>query len=207
MAALQFETPIGAFPAPIVTTPKCYLRSYDPRDAPAASSLANDAEVVRFLRDRFPHPYTLEDSQTFIKSALDAKPVLDFAIFATPGGSGGEGEFAGGMGLTPGRDVQSRTWELGYWIGQKFWGQSIATMAVKAFARWAFQTFPELHRLEAEAYHMNAGSIRVLEKVGFTKDGVRREAACKKGVVMVSSRLRPSLPVTSRSLLFMIYVC
>ncbi|KAK7908051.1 hypothetical protein PG985_015354 [Apiospora marii] len=186
MATLQTETPIGALPAPIVTTPKCYLRSYDPRDAPAASSLANDAEVVRFLRDRFPHPYTLEDSQTFIKSTLEADPVLDFAIFATPGAGdeGGEGEFAGGMGLTPGRDVQSRTWELGYWIGQKFWGQGIATMAVEAFARWAFQTFPELHRLEAEAYHLNAGSIRVLEKAGFTKDGVRRGAACKKGVVM-----------------------
>ncbi|KAK8056288.1 acetyltransferase [Apiospora rasikravindrae] len=183
MATLQTKTPDGAFPAPIVTTSKCYLRPYDPRDAPAASSLANDAEVVRFLRDRFPHPYTLEDSHTFIKSTLEAKPVLDFAVFATPNGDC-EGEFAGGMGLTPGRDVQSRTWELGYWIGQKFWGQGIATMAVKAFARWAFQTFPELHRLEAEAYHMNAGSIRVLEKAGFTKDGVRRSAACKKGVVM-----------------------
>ncbi|KAK7970718.1 Acetyltransferase [Apiospora saccharicola] len=186
MATLQTETLNGAFPAPIVTTPKCYLRPYDPRDAPAASSLANDAEVVRFLRDRFPHPYTLEDSQTFIKSTLEAKPVVDFAIFATTPGGGGEGEFAGGLGLTPGRDVQSRTWELGYWIGQKFWGQGIATMAVQAFVRWAFQTFPELHRIQAEAYHMNVGSMRVLEKAGFTKDGVMRGAACKKGVVIVS---------------------
>ncbi|KAK7989212.1 aldehyde dehydrogenase [Apiospora arundinis] len=183
-ATQQTEAPSGALPATIVTTPKCYLRPYDLRDAPAASSLANDAEVVRFLRDRFPHPYTLADSESFIKSTLEAKPALDFAIFATPDGEGSEGEFAGGMGLTPGRDVQSRTWELGYWVGQKFWGQGIATTAVKAFARWAFQTFPELHRIEAEAYHMNLGSMRVLEKAGFTKDGVRRGAACKKGVVM-----------------------
>ncbi|KAK8049546.1 Acetyltransferase [Apiospora phragmitis] len=188
MATLQTEPASGAFPARIVTTPICYLRPYDLRDAPAASLLANDAEVVRFLRDRFPHPYTLEDSHTFIKSTLEAKPVLDFAVFATPNGGGegedGEGEFAGGMGLTPGRDVRSRTWELGYWIGQKFWGQGIATTAVQAFVRWAFQTFPELHRLEAEVYQMNAGSMRVLEKAGFTKDGVMRGAVCKKGVVM-----------------------
>ncbi|KAK8114659.1 hypothetical protein PG999_006728 [Apiospora kogelbergensis] len=184
MATLQTEAPDGAFPAVIVATPKCYLRPYDLRDAPAASAQANDAEVVRFLRDRFPHPYTLADSETFISSTLEAKPTLDFAIFATPGGEGSEAEFAGGMGLTPGRDVQSHTWELGYWVGQKFWGQGIATMAVRAFAPWAFRTFPELYRIEAEAYDMNFGSMRVLEKAGFTKDGVRRGAACKKGVVM-----------------------
>ncbi|KAK6864489.1 hypothetical protein PG995_001017 [Apiospora arundinis] len=173
----QTEAPSGALPATIVTTPKCYLRPYDLRDAPAASSLANDAEVVRFLRDRFPHPYTLADSESFIKSTLEAKPALDFAIFATPDGEGSEGEFAGGMGLTPGRDVQSRTWELGYWVGQKFWGQGIATTAVKAFARWAFKTFPELHRIEAEAYHMNLG-----EHAGPGEGGVhqgRRAARCR----------------------------
>ena len=53
-----------------------------------------------------------------------------------------------------------------------------------AFVRWAFQNFPDLLRIEAGVYGGNHGSMKVLERVGFTKEGIRRSAVCKRGIVM-----------------------
>ncbi|ORY62253.1 acetyltransferase, partial [Pseudomassariella vexata] len=162
----------------IVVTEKCYIRPYEHSDATASQPAANDPEVSRFLRNRFPSPYTLENAHSFIKMAIEARPVVDFAVFKS------DGTFAGGIGLTPGSDVTYRTYELGYWTGKDAWGQGITTSAVTGFCRWAFVAFPEMLRLEAEVCHENAASVRVLEKAGFIREGVKRQAYCKKGVVM-----------------------
>lgn len=81
-------------------------------------------------------------------------------------------------------DVESRTWEVGYWIAKDHWGKGVATAAIKGFTRWAFTTFPDILRFEAKVYEGNKGSMKVLERIGFTKEGIRRQSVFKHGKVM-----------------------
>ncbi|KAF3059632.1 putative ribosomal N-acetyltransferase YdaF [Daldinia childiae] len=165
-------------PAPIVTTDKCIIRAYAPSDAEGAVAAANYPELVQYMRNTFPHPYTLDSANYWINLCLNSDPMVNFGIF-TP-----EGIFAGGIGLTPYKDIEYRTWEIGYWVGKDFWGKGIATSALKAFSVWAFERFPELIRIEAVVFIENIASQKVLERVGYTKEGIRRQAVCKKEKIM-----------------------
>lgn len=65
------------------------------------------------------------------------------------------------------------TGTLGYWIGQPYAGKGLATAAVRAVAGFAFRSV-RLHRLEASCLPTNLASRRVLERVGFRKEGEAR---------------------------------
>jgi len=64
--------------------------------------------------------------------------------------------------------------ELGYWIGQPYWGSGLATEAVTALLRFAFEDL-ELNRVQASYLPRNPASGRVLEKVGMQREGLHRE--------------------------------
>ncbi|KAI0122449.1 acyl-CoA N-acyltransferase [Daldinia grandis] len=165
-------------PEPIVTTDKCIIRAYLPSDAEGAVAAANFPELVQYMRNTFPYPYTLDSANYWINFSINGDPMVNFGIF-TP-----EGTFAGGIGLTPHQDIEYRTWEIGYWVGKEFWGKGIATSALKGFSAWAFKQFPELIRIEAGVFIGNIASEKVLERAGYTKEGIRRQAICKKGRII-----------------------
>jgi len=73
--------------------------------------------------------------------------------------------------------------EIAYVLGSKYWGKGIATCAVKQMVNvtFAFSEFSYLERLEALVDVDNVGSQRVLEKVGFQKEGVLRKYVFFKG--------------------------
>jgi RimJ/RimL family protein N-acetyltransferase len=71
--------------------------------------------------------------------------------------------------------------ELGYWLGEQFWGRGLMTAAIRCFLAWAVPRF-ELTRVYAEVFDGNPASARALEKVGFERVGVLRKAAVKRGV-------------------------
>ncbi|XP_065859225.1 uncharacterized protein [Euphorbia lathyris] len=62
--------------------------------------------------------------------------------------------------------------ELGYVLAYKYWGKGIVTKAVKLMGKIIFSDFPGLERVEALVDDENVGSQRVLEKAGFTREGV-----------------------------------
>lgn len=93
-------------------------------------------------------------------------------------------QYIGALGVMPGDDVEYRTWELGYWLTPTAWGRGYMTEAVRGFTRWAFATWPALHRIEATPFAGNAPSCRLLGKCGFVEEGRRRGAAEKGGVVV-----------------------
>ncbi|EME88943.1 uncharacterized protein MYCFIDRAFT_127281, partial [Pseudocercospora fijiensis CIRAD86] len=90
----------------------------------------------------------------------------------------------GSVGLDFGDDVYHRTAELGYWIGEEYWGKGIMSIVVPAFVRWAWKTFGILIRINAEANEGNLGSIRTLVKAGFAYEGKRINAIVKMGEVL-----------------------
>ncbi len=136
-------------------------------------TLANDHDVWRQLYDRFPHPYTHADAEEWI--ALNAKQTTlsTFAICDAEGP-------IGSVGLTL-RDADYRhSAEIGYWLGQPFWGRGIATTAVKAATTYAFESLA-LTRIEAHIFARNLASARVLEKAGYHREGYLRNASMKEG--------------------------
>lgn len=72
---------------------------------------------------------------------------------------------------------------IGYALSAEFWGLGIATIAIKMAVVDVFKKFAYLVRLEALVEEENKGSIRVLEKVGFTKEGLMRKYGFNKGEI------------------------
>ncbi|KAL4200245.1 hypothetical protein AMTRI_Chr03g55410 [Amborella trichopoda] len=71
--------------------------------------------------------------------------------------------------------------ELGYVLASHYWGQGLATCAVKMVISNIFEEIPELERLEALVDVQNVRSQRVLERVGFVKDGLLRKYLVFRG--------------------------
>lgn len=69
---------------------------------------------------------------------------------------------------------------LGYWMGARYANKGYMTAAVRAVAGFAFDTL-RLNRIEAACLPHNAASIRLLEKVGFTREGYARRYLCIDG--------------------------
>lgn len=91
-------------------------------------------------------------------------------------------ECVGSIGVKPGADVHARSAEVGYWLGEAAWGRGIATEAAAGYVAWVFETVPGVERLSGCVYGGNAASMRVLEKIGFRREGKLRKAIWKKGV-------------------------
>ncbi|KAG7573310.1 Acyl-CoA N-acyltransferase [Arabidopsis suecica] len=97
----------------------------------------------------------------------------------------------GSISVTP---VDKIRGEIGYVLGSKYWGKGIATEAVRLVAAEIFKENPEMERLEALVDVDNVGSQKVLEKVGFVREGVMRKFMYLKGNVrdMVMFSFLPS---------------
>ena len=152
---------------------KCLLREWRVSDAEAIAHHANNRRIWRNLRDRFPHPYTLEDAHHWIEFAAAESPQLSFAITVN-------NEAVGGIGLSLGQDIERRSAEIGYWLGEEFWGRGIVTEAVQAVTEYGFTKF-DLCRIWASVFAWNPASGRVLEKAGFVREAILRKSATKDG--------------------------
>jgi len=152
------------------------VRSFRPDDAEALARNANNRNVSRNMRDTFPHPYELSNAHGWIGFASNQSPELNFAIATAS-------EMIGGIGLTLQSDVNRRSAEIGYWLGEPHWGQGIATTALKAMTDWAFAEF-DLVRLYGEVFEWNPASGRVLEKAGYQLEGRLRKSIVKDGEII-----------------------
>lgn len=149
------------------------VRPWRRGDRDALLRHANDPAVARFLSLRFPHPYTPADADAWF-DFLDAQD--DPEGWAIEVG----GEAVGGIGVRRGAAEFAHSGELGYWLGQAFWGRGLVTAAVRAVVPFAMARWG-LSRLTAYAASDNPGSIRVLEKSGFQREGLMRARAIRDG--------------------------
>jgi len=151
----------------------CTVRDWRRGDEPSLVRHANNHAVWRCLRDLFPHPYTMADARRWVEYTLRTEQELAWAIAVD--------EFAvGAVGLRPGWDVHRFNAEIGFWLGEEFWGRGIMTEVVRAVSDHAFAKL-SFHRLYAEVFAFNEASARVLEKAGYTREGVLRQSAFKAG--------------------------
>ncbi|NOY43152.1 MAG: GNAT family N-acetyltransferase [Planctomycetes bacterium] len=154
----------------------CRIRSLEEADVTSLAYFANNRKVWRNLRDAFPHPYCEEDARQFIARVKSEPRETHFSIEV-------DGHAVGVIGVRLQEDVEIATAELGYWLGEPYWGQGLMTSIVRAFSEHAIREFA-LNRLEAMVFAWNPGSARVLEKAGYRQEGLLKRSAVKDGEVI-----------------------
>lgn len=154
----------------------CKIRSFNSKDVAALVKYANNFNVWINLRDGFPHPYTKKDARAWIKFTGGGHESTNFAIASAE-------EVIGGIGFSLQPDVHRVSAEIGYWLGEPFWGKGIATRALKAMTDYAFATY-DLTRIYAGIFEWNDASGRVLEKAGYKLEARLRKSIIKNGKVI-----------------------
>ena len=172
---------------------KIELRPWQTGDERFLLHLANDREIARWLRDVFPHPYTPQDARKFVSFCLDSDENKDLCRVIQA-----DGRAVGAIALTRGCDVGRRSAELGYWLGRRFHGKGIMTDAVRQMCLLGFERW-EIVRIFAQPFAENRASRRVLEKAGFSFEGLLRQSIWKWGKLQdscVYALLREELDVS-----------
>ena len=154
----------------------CTVRSWRADDVASLVAHANNRKIWINLRDRFPHPYTKSDGQAFVRASRKMQRESNFAISL-------DGAAIGGIGFHLQSDVDRVSAEIGYWLGEPFWGRGIATEALVAVTRHAVEGHG-LTRLFAVPFASNIASCRVLEKAGYVLEGHLRRSAIKDGRIV-----------------------
>jgi RimJ/RimL family protein N-acetyltransferase len=158
---------------------RCAIRDWRLDDAESLAKHANNRKVWLTLRDRFPHPYGIDDAKEFLARATNEKGREKFYCIEI------DGSAVGGIGIIMGEDVYRLTAEFGYWLGEEFWGRGVMSEAVSAFTDHRFKE-SSLHRIFAKAFSSNPASARVLEKAGFVFEGRLRKSVLKDGQILDS---------------------
>ena len=152
------------------------LRPWSFADVNDLSTLADNRKIWDNVRDYFPHPYTRQKAEEWIGLHHHKKPVSHFAIET-------DGKLAGGISILTKEDIYRCSAEIGYWIGEPFWGKGIATEAIRQLMIIAWNHFPEVVRIYAEVFATNIASTRALEKNGFELESVRKNSCIKNGII------------------------
>ena len=154
----------------------CAVRDWRLDDREPLARLADNPRIAANLRDAFPSPYALADADRFLAMATGRDPRAHWAIEV-------DGAAAGGIGIMPHTDVERLTAEIGYWLGEPYWGRGVVTAALRAVTEHALAAFG-LTRIFAVPFATNAASHRVLEKAGYVLEGVMRRSAIKHGEIV-----------------------
>lgn len=154
--------------------PPCSLRPFRAGDEADLVRHANNPNVARHLRERFPQPYTWRAAEEWIALSREQSPALNLAITV-------DDRLIGGIGLMPGADSCRASAEVGYWLGEDHWGRGIATCALRQIIFYGFKTLPDLNRIFAFVDEGHDASMRVLEKNGFRREGHLFGSSLKRG--------------------------
>jgi len=168
--------------APVIETDRLILRAPCPEDLAACAELLGDYEVAKML-SRVPYPYELEGGRAYLARSVERwqNPAeADEVGFHVDH----DGTMIGGMGF---KKLQE-TPEIGYWLGRPYWGKGFMSEAVAAAVTWLF-TNTDHERLAGEAMTENAGSLKVLEKLGFRHVGEVGCASVSRGATVPALRM------------------
>jgi len=116
-----------------------------------------------------PYPYNVENAVNFINSChrnFESLKAVNFAI-QYKNNLGDVNRLVGIVSLKN-IDSDNKKANVGYWIGEQYWGNGLATESVALVINYAFSVLG-LEETSAYVYSENKASIRVLERNGMTK--------------------------------------
>ncbi|WP_147303780.1 GNAT family N-acetyltransferase [Parvularcula marina] len=149
-------------------TERLLLRPAILRDAKGLSA-ALGHEVLTRQTGTLPFPLTEDKMREKLRGMIARQGESEFGfvmMFCS--------EMIGHLGL--GRR-SSGDWDVAYAITPAFWGRGLGTEAVQAVCRFGFQVL-NLRAIQADVFHDNAASMRILNKCGFRQSSGRAEAHC-----------------------------
>lgn len=157
-----------------IKTNRLLLRLFDKSDAEAVTNLCNNYNI--FINTLYlPYPYTLHHALTWIEHHYDnfiAGKAYEFAVTDKE-----TGELYGAIALSHNHSFHQG--EIGYWIGEAYWGNGFATEAAQAIVQFAFEE-KNYHKVFARYFASNPASGRVLQKIGMQQEGVLRDHVMKE---------------------------
>lgn len=153
------------------SVPEIKLCTYENRDALSLAAVGNNYKIWLNLRDVFPHPYSVADAEYFIEMCSNQDPKTIFGIFY-------QDNLVGSIGLHLQNDIYSHSAELGYFIGEPYWNKGIANAAIARMLIYGWEIL-NLKRIYASVFAHNTPSMKVLEKNGFIKEGIKSNAVLK----------------------------
>ena len=159
----------------VVENEKIGLRGLELEDAKTLHENMNNANLTEFL-DML-RPFSLEEEENFIKSSWKERKEGSGFSFAVVDKK--SDKLIGFVNLKEIKRV-SKSAEVGAWLSEDYWGKGYGSEATKLILNYAFNTL-NLHSVHATTFGFNKRSIKALEKTGFKKQGVFREARFIKG--------------------------
>lgn len=151
------------------------LRPWRSGDEASLQKHADNRKIWLNVRDHFPHPYTVGDAVRWVQHASMHLSDSVFAITV-------DGLAVGSVGLVAKDDVYRKSMEIGYWLGEEYWGRGIVSEAVGAVTEYGFAQF-DIVRIYADVFASNTASARVLEKNGYAFEARLRRAVVKDGII------------------------
>lgn len=166
-----------SLPTPTLHTDRLRLRPFTETDADALFALHSNARVLRYWDSP---PWTDPSrAERFVAACRQMAEDGTGARLAMDRAS--DGTFLGWCSLTR-WNPDYRSAAMGYCLNEAAWGQGFATEAARAVLQWAYATL-DLNRVQSEADTRNVASARVLEKLGFVREGTLREDCIVNGEV------------------------
>lgn len=183
MSALQMTCGFSPGPSgtPVLETERLFLRAPKLDDAKVIARLANNRKIAE-MTTLIPHPYGIDDARAWIGSLSEEGSGWTFAVTAKSEG----GALIGACGYGRRHDDEP---EIGYWIGEPYWGRGYATEAVRAVIDHLFSV-TDLDALDAGCRVTNLASRRVIEKCGFQWTGAALMRVRALGASVPADRFR-----------------
>jgi [ribosomal protein S5]-alanine N-acetyltransferase len=163
---------------PALRTERLLLREPALADAPAVLVFRGDPRVQRFNDEPLRDVGAAEAFIRFLRADSAADNRRHLAITA-------DGEVVGLIGLHTWQHHHQRA-ELGYEMAVFRWGQGIASEAARAVIDYGF-TDMRLHRIQAHTIAGNHRSVRLLERLGFHREGTLREYSLEEDLTFHDS--------------------
>ena len=157
---------------PVLEGERIFLRKVKISDAEEEASLLNDFKVVEHLglHIKNPYPFKVKYAKKYIQEVSRKKDKYMFMIVLKD-----TGRIIGAMGIEGfEKKTDYQIAKIGYWIGKEYWGKGYAKEAVSLVIDFAFKKL-KLRKICAQVNEPNIASQKLLEKLGFKKEGILRE--------------------------------
>ncbi|WP_274423254.1 GNAT family N-acetyltransferase [Chelativorans sp. YIM 93263] len=154
----EVESESHSIECPVLVTERLVLRPPHEDDVPELAELANNRRIAEML-SRMPYPYSRMDAEEFVEGSSQAgdRKGCHYAVALAESGA-----FIGCAGL----DTRQYGLELGYWVGEPYWGRGYATEVAHVLVDLAFRA-SDIDRLNVSCRVINDASRRVIHKCGF----------------------------------------
>ena len=151
---------------PVIRTERLRLRPVREGDAEHLFALFANWEVMRWLSSP-PWPYTRDHAAEFIDARMRPDRNFITAVIVR------DDTFIGSLGAIvkpASANQRERGYNLGYWLGEPYWGHGYMSEAARAFVTYVFAAIPD-NAIYSGAFVGNEASLRIQHKLGFEHDG------------------------------------